>query len=238
MSVAHFGVGLFIARRDDDADRIKIEKDIALAAGRDASSSRAITSSSTACATSQGPNYQASKPTSTIYARRQRIVTVLHPQKRVYRVQQSPMTEAGIEVGWTATCSSRSARSSATALEPASAVQAAGALHLAGRDRDGARRLHRRHRPALPHARAAEADQRGPTARHRALTVSRSRCALPHSRSACSRARRRSCSSGSTATRRYVPSPLIGKPAPAVQAAAVSRIPPSRSFDRELRGRP
>jgi cytochrome c-type biogenesis protein CcmF len=27
-------------------------------------------------------------------------VTVLHPQKRVYRVQTSPMTEAGITVGW------------------------------------------------------------------------------------------------------------------------------------------
>ena len=26
---------------------------------------------------------------------------VLHPQKRIYRVQTSPMTEAGITVGWT-----------------------------------------------------------------------------------------------------------------------------------------
>lgn len=27
-------------------------------------------------------------------------MTVLHPQKRVYRVQQQPMTEAGIDVSW------------------------------------------------------------------------------------------------------------------------------------------
>ena len=27
-------------------------------------------------------------------------MTVLYPQKRVYRVQQSPLSEAGIEVGW------------------------------------------------------------------------------------------------------------------------------------------
>jgi cytochrome c-type biogenesis protein CcmF len=29
-----------------------------------------------------------------------RLVTVLYPEKRIYRVQQSPMTEAGIEGGW------------------------------------------------------------------------------------------------------------------------------------------
>ena len=47
-----------------------------------------------------GPNYRAIEGTFTI-TRGNETVAVLHPQKRVYRVQTNPMTEAGISVGWT-----------------------------------------------------------------------------------------------------------------------------------------
>jgi cytochrome c-type biogenesis protein CcmF len=47
-----------------------------------------------------GPNYEAIEGTFTI-TRGDDTVAVLRPQKRIYRVQTSPMTEAGISVGWT-----------------------------------------------------------------------------------------------------------------------------------------
>ena len=46
-----------------------------------------------------GPNYQAVQGVFEV-SRGGREVTTLYPQKRVYEVQQSPMTEAGIEAGW------------------------------------------------------------------------------------------------------------------------------------------
>ena len=46
-----------------------------------------------------GPNYQAVEGEFEV-RRDGRFVTVLTPQKRVYRVQQSPMTETGIDAGW------------------------------------------------------------------------------------------------------------------------------------------
>ena len=47
----------------------------------------------------QGPNYEAAQGVVTV-SRDGRPVTTLYPQKRVYEVQQSPMTEAGIDAGW------------------------------------------------------------------------------------------------------------------------------------------
>ncbi len=47
----------------------------------------------------QGPNYQAAQGVVNV-SRDGRPVTTLYPQKRVYEVQQSPMTEAGIDAGW------------------------------------------------------------------------------------------------------------------------------------------
>ena len=46
-----------------------------------------------------GPNYQAVQGVVEV-SRGGRPVTTLYPQKRVYEVQQSPMTEAGIDPGW------------------------------------------------------------------------------------------------------------------------------------------
>ena len=47
----------------------------------------------------EGPNYQAVQGVVQV-SRNGRPVTALYPQKRVYEVQQSPMTEAGIDAGW------------------------------------------------------------------------------------------------------------------------------------------
>ena len=46
-----------------------------------------------------GPNYQAIE-SEILVSRAGKEIATLHPQKRVYRVQRSPMTEAGIEVDW------------------------------------------------------------------------------------------------------------------------------------------
>ena len=46
-----------------------------------------------------GPNYQALEGEVEI-RRNGEFVTELRPQKRTYLVQQSPMTEAGIDAGW------------------------------------------------------------------------------------------------------------------------------------------
>jgi len=47
----------------------------------------------------QGPNYRAIEG-EIVVTRQGEQVAVLHPQKRVYRVQQNPMTEAGIDGAW------------------------------------------------------------------------------------------------------------------------------------------
>jgi cytochrome c-type biogenesis protein CcmF len=76
----------------------KIEKDIALKPGQSVSinnfdfqfgGTKAI----------DGPNYQAIQSEVTV-SRNGKVLEVLHPQKREYRVQKSPMTEAGIQVAW------------------------------------------------------------------------------------------------------------------------------------------
>ncbi|CAN5307994.1 heme lyase CcmF/NrfE family subunit [soil metagenome] len=48
----------------------------------------------------EGPNYSAVEAEVAI-SRDGEAIAVLRPQKRVYRVQTSPMTEAGIDAGWT-----------------------------------------------------------------------------------------------------------------------------------------
>jgi len=50
--------------------------------------------------TVDGENYTAVRGDMVI-TRNGKPVTVLHPEKRIYRVQTSPMTEAGIDAGWT-----------------------------------------------------------------------------------------------------------------------------------------
>ena len=47
----------------------------------------------------EGPNYTALRAELEV-TRAGKPVAVLHPEKRMYRVQQSPMTEADIDDGW------------------------------------------------------------------------------------------------------------------------------------------
>ncbi len=47
----------------------------------------------------QGPNYEAMQGVARV-TRNGKPVATLYPQKRVYEVQKSPMTEAGIDAGW------------------------------------------------------------------------------------------------------------------------------------------
>ncbi|MFO1407438.1 MAG: heme lyase CcmF/NrfE family subunit [Steroidobacteraceae bacterium] len=97
MTLAHIGVGLF-AIGVTVTQTYRVEKDVGLKPGESVQihdysfrfdDSRQVT----------GPNYQAIEAQFTIL-RKGETVAVLHPQKRVYRVQRSPMTEAGIEVDW------------------------------------------------------------------------------------------------------------------------------------------
>jgi cytochrome c-type biogenesis protein CcmF len=97
MTLAHIGVGLF-AIGVTVTQSYKIEKDIALQPGQSVTmkgydftfkGSREV----------PGPNYTAIE-SEILVTRAGKEVATLHPQKRVYRVQRSPMTEAGIEVDW------------------------------------------------------------------------------------------------------------------------------------------
>ncbi len=97
MTIAHIGVGLF-AIGVTVTQSYRIEKDVALRPGEsvtmqgyqfDFKSTRPV----------DGPNYNAVE-SEVVVTRAGEHVATLHPQKRVYRVQRSPMTEAGIEVDW------------------------------------------------------------------------------------------------------------------------------------------
>ena len=98
MSIAHFGVGLFTIGVTA-VESYKIEKDLAMKPGESAEiAGYRFTFDGLRDLT--GPNYMAIEGTFTI-TRGDDTIAVLRPQKRVYRVQTSPMTEAGISVGWT-----------------------------------------------------------------------------------------------------------------------------------------
>jgi cytochrome c-type biogenesis protein CcmF len=97
MTIAHIGVGLFTIGVTV-TESYRIEKDISLKPGESVSikdyeftfnSSRRV----------DGPNYDAIEGEVAI-TEGDKLIATLHPQKRVYRVQRSPMTEAGIEAGW------------------------------------------------------------------------------------------------------------------------------------------
>ena len=97
MTIAHVGVGLF-AIGVTVTQTYRIEKDIALKPGEsiemqgyrfDFKGTRQV----------QGPNFAAIE-SEVVITRNGEPVATLNPQKRVYRVQRSPMTESGIEVDW------------------------------------------------------------------------------------------------------------------------------------------
>jgi cytochrome c-type biogenesis protein CcmF len=97
MCVAHIGVGLF-ALGATITQTYRIERDISLRPG-ETQTLQGYRFQFEGTRRVEGPNYTAVESTVEV-SRDGRTVAVLHPQKRTYRVQQSPMTEAGIEVDW------------------------------------------------------------------------------------------------------------------------------------------
>jgi cytochrome c-type biogenesis protein CcmF len=97
MSIAHFGVGLFTIGVTT-VESYKIEKDLAMRPG-DSTEIAGYRFAFEGLRNLSGPNYEAIEGEFTI-TRGDKTVAVLHPQKRTYRVQTNPMTEAGISVGW------------------------------------------------------------------------------------------------------------------------------------------
>jgi cytochrome c-type biogenesis protein CcmF len=97
MAVAHVGVGLF-AIGITVTQTYKIEKDIALKPG-ETITMQGYEFRYNGTKQTEGPNYLAVESEVSI-TKGGKTIAVLHPQKREYRVQKSPMTEAGIEVDW------------------------------------------------------------------------------------------------------------------------------------------
>jgi cytochrome c-type biogenesis protein CcmF len=98
MSLAHFGVGVFVLGVTvTSAFSVEIDRGVRPGerlnvAGFDFEflGTRNV----------EGPNFSAVEAEVAVY-RDGEAITTLRPQKRVYRVQTSPMTEAGIDAGWT-----------------------------------------------------------------------------------------------------------------------------------------
>jgi len=98
MAVAHFGVGMF-ALGATVASAYQSERDVSLAIGQSANVA-GYDFKLTDMRMVEGPNYVAREAEVIISDAKGRVVATLHPQKRTYRVQQNPMTEAGIDVTW------------------------------------------------------------------------------------------------------------------------------------------
>jgi len=97
MSVAHFGLALFILGATT-VESYKVEKDLSLGPGQSTEVS-GFTFTLNSFRNVAGPNYEAVESEVAI-SRNGRQVATLYPQKRTYRVQRNPMTESGIDVTW------------------------------------------------------------------------------------------------------------------------------------------
>jgi len=97
MSVAHFGVGMFVLGVTI-VSAFSIEADRSLRAG-DTESVAGYDFELRGLRNVDGPNFRALEGEVDIYKDGE-FVAQLRPQKRTYLVQQSPMTEAGIDAGW------------------------------------------------------------------------------------------------------------------------------------------
>ena len=97
MSIAHFGVGLFVLGVSI-VSSFSVEADRSLRPGESLSVA-GYDFELRSLENVQGPNFQAIEAQVDV-RRNGDFVTQLRPQKRTYLVQQSPMTEAGIDAGW------------------------------------------------------------------------------------------------------------------------------------------
>jgi cytochrome c-type biogenesis protein CcmF len=97
MAIAHLGVGLFVVGVTT-VRSFSVEKDLSLRPGQTVQVAgfdfRMVSTRHVS-----GPNFEAEEAVVRV-SRDGREISVLHPQKRIYRVQKNPMTEAGIDASW------------------------------------------------------------------------------------------------------------------------------------------
>jgi cytochrome c-type biogenesis protein CcmF len=98
MMVAHIGVAVFCFGVTM-VKTYEVESDVKMAVG-DTTTVRGYEFSFKGVKAVQGPNYEASRALIEI-TRDGKKVAEVHPEKRIYRVQQNPMTEAAIDSGLT-----------------------------------------------------------------------------------------------------------------------------------------
>ncbi|UCC55540.1 MAG: heme lyase CcmF/NrfE family subunit [Gammaproteobacteria bacterium] len=98
MLLAHFGVAVFTIGVTF-VTLYDIEKDIRMAPGEEVELA-GYTFRFDGVESVPGPNYQADRGTIRVF-RQDREITTLTPEKRTYLVQTKPMTEAGIDAGFT-----------------------------------------------------------------------------------------------------------------------------------------
>ncbi len=98
MHLAHFGIGVFIIGVTM-VNGFSIEKDIRMVPGSEFEVS-GYNFRFQGVKDTQGPNYQSQMGWFEVY-RGDALVAQMHPEKRTYLVQQSPMTEAAIDAGFT-----------------------------------------------------------------------------------------------------------------------------------------
>jgi cytochrome c-type biogenesis protein CcmF len=96
MQIAHLGVAVFVIGVTL-VNGYEAEKDVAMKPG-DTVSLGGHEFRFTGVRDVKGPNYLAARAT-VVVTKDGRAVTTLHPERRVYRVQESPMTEASIDYG-------------------------------------------------------------------------------------------------------------------------------------------
>jgi cytochrome c-type biogenesis protein CcmF len=98
MMVAHIGIAVFII----GVTMVKgheVERDVKMDVG-DSTTVRDYTFTFRGVKEVQGPNYVAGRGTIEV-SRNGRVLREMYPEKRMYRVQQNPMTEAAIDTGLT-----------------------------------------------------------------------------------------------------------------------------------------
>lgn len=96
MSLAHLGIGVFVIGVTFTS-AFETERELRMAPGENATLA-GYTFEFGGTKTLEGPNYTARQGRIHV-TRAGRDVTTLYPEKRIYRVQTRPMTEAGIESG-------------------------------------------------------------------------------------------------------------------------------------------
>ncbi len=97
MSLAHFGIGIFVFGVTF-VSAFQQEKEIPMQAGQKIEMSGYIFEFD-GVKDVQGPNYSSKQAFVNVY-KNDKLVATLLPEKRTYLVQQSPMTEAGIDTGF------------------------------------------------------------------------------------------------------------------------------------------